>query len=348
MELIDILQMANDANASDVLLVAGMPPVIRTEGAIKKTELSSLSPTDVEKLLFSILNERQIDAYRKNNEVDITYNVSGVARFRVNVHKQRGSVAAALRRIPLNIPNLDDLGVPKTIIKDLCRLKSGLVLVTGQTGSGKTTTLAAMLDFINSDRACHIITIEDPIEFLHPHKKSVVEQREVYNDIDSFSLGLRNLLRQDPDVVLVGEMRDLETISASLSAAEAGQLVLATLHTSDASESMNRIIDVFPTHQQQQIRTQLATTIKGVLSQILVPKTTGKGRALACEMMVATPAIRNLIRDGHTHQIPNVIETGAKFGMRSMDKSLLTLYDKKIIDRGELLFHLKDKQRLEV
>lgn len=348
MELIDILQMANDANASDVLLVAGMPPVIRVEGRLKKTELPSLSPVDVETLLTNILNEKQINTYRENNEIDITYNVSGVARFRVNVHKQRGSMAAALRRIPLKIPDLDELGLSKTIVKDLCRLKSGLVLVTGQTGSGKTTTLAAMLDFINSERACHIITIEDPIEFLHPHKKAVVEQREVYNDVDSFSLGLRNLLRQDPDVILVGEMRDLETIAASLSAAEAGQLVLATLHTSDASESMNRIIDVFPTYQQQQIRTQLATTIKGVISQILVPKTTGKGRALACEIMAATPAIRNLIRDGNAHQIPNVIETGAKYGMHSMDKSLLNLYDKKIIDRSELLFYLKDKQRLEV
>ena len=348
MEVIDLLHVAHDANASDLILVVGSPPALRIDGAISITDLPVLTPKETERLIFSILSESQLAEYKERRELDASYAVSGMARFRVNIHQQRGSVAAAMRRIPLEIPSLEELGLPKDIITDLCRLRSGLVLVTGQSGSGKTTTLASMIDVINTERACHIITIEDPIEFLHRHKKSIVEQREVYDDSASFSSALRHIMRQNPDIILIGEMRDLETISTAITASETGQVVLATLHTIDASETMNRIIDVFPWRQQQQVRVQLASTIRGVISQRLLPSAHGKGLAVACEVMLGTPAIKNLLREGSVHQIQNVIETGAKYGMQSMDQALLNLYQNKLIDKNELLFNIKDKQREEV
>ncbi|NQT91036.1 MAG: type IV pilus twitching motility protein PilT [Candidatus Omnitrophica bacterium] len=348
MEITDLLQMANDAGASDIILVVGSPPAMRISGSIVLADLPTLTPQESKRLIFSMLNDKQRAEYEEKHELDTSYTVSGMARFRINVHQQRGSVAAAMRRIPLEVPNLDQLSLPKDILKDLCSLRGGLVLVTGQTGSGKTTTLAAMIDIINKERACHIITIEDPIEFLHKHKKSIVEQREVYIDSDSFPSALRNVMRQNPDIILIGEMRDLETITTAVTASETGQLVFATLHTIDASETINRIIDVFPWRQQQQIRVQLSTILRGVISQRLIPAAHGKGLVVACEILLGTPAARHLIREGNVPQLQNVIETSAKHGMQSMDQALLNLYNKKLIDKGELLLNLKNKDREEI
>jgi twitching motility protein PilT len=348
MEMIDILHMANDSKASDIMLVVGAPPALRIDGNVRKTDLPSLTKKETERLIFSILNENQRAGYQRHHDIDISYNVSGLARFRINIHQQRGSIAAAMRIIPPAIPTLDELNLPKEVITNLCSLKSGLVLVTGQSGSGKTTTLAAMVDLINSCRSCHIITIEDPIEYTHEHKKAIIEQREVSIDTNSFASALYNVLRQNPDIVLVGEMRDLETISTAITASEAGQLVLATLHTIDASETINRIIDVFPWKQQQQVKVQLSSVLNGVISQRLVQKARGNGMIVACEIMLGIPAVRNLIREGNSHHLQNVIETNAQHGMQSMDQALIDLFRRKIIDKDELLFNIKDKQRDDI
>ena len=345
MEIIDLLHMAKDASASDLILVVGTPPVLRINGNVKKTDLPALTPKEAERLIFSIIDEKQREQYQKHHDIDVSYAVSGLARYRVNIHQQRGSIAAAIRVIPLNIPSFDSLLLPKEAITRLCNLRSGLVLVTGQSGSGKTTTMASMIDFINSQRQCHIITIEDPIEFIHEHKKAVVEQREISVDSGSFQSALYHMVRQNADIVLVGEMRDLETISTAITASETGQLVFATLHTIDASETINRIIDVFPWRQQQQIRVQLSSTISGVISQRLVQKAYGNGMIVACEIMLGIPAVKNLIREGSAHHLQNVIETNVKHGMRSMDQALIDLYRKKLIEKDELLFNIKDKER---
>ena len=348
MEIADLLQLADDTNASDIILVVGSAPALRVDGSITLTDLPPLSPKESERLIFSMLSKEQIEEFQHRCELDISFNLSGLARFRVNVHKQRGSVAAAMRRIAFKIPSLDELRLPKRIIMDICRLRSGLVLVTGHSGSGKSTTLASMIDIINTQRACHIITIEDPVEYLHKHKKSLVEQREIFKDSPSFASALRHVVRQNPDIILIGEMRDLETISTAITASETGHLVFATLHTIDASETVNRIIDVFPWRQQQQIRVQLASTIRAVISQKLLPQAHGKGLIVSCEVMLGIPAVRTLVRDGNVHQLQNVIETSAKYGMHSMDQSLIDLYNKKYIDKDELLFNIKDKQREEI
>lgn len=348
MEMTDLLQMANDAKASDIILVAGIPPGFRVDGSIIMTDLMVLRPNEIERLVFSMLSQDNIEKYNKEHELDAGYTLSGVARFRVNIHKQRGSTAASIRRIPMEIPSLDELNLPVSVILELCRLRGGLVLITGQSGSGKTTTLASMLDVINAERPCHVITIEDPIEYLHTHKKAIVEQREIGADSASFGTALRNVMRQTPDVILVGEMRDLETISTAITASETGQLVFATLHTIDAVETINRIIDVFPWRQQQQVRVQLASTIRGVVSQRLLPKAHGKGLVVVCEIMLGTPAVKNLIREGNVHQLQSVVETGFKYGMQSMDQALISLYKKNLIDKDEFLFNIKDKERDEV
>ncbi|MFH1868165.1 MAG: PilT/PilU family type 4a pilus ATPase [Candidatus Omnitrophota bacterium] len=348
MEIIDLLQMANDAKSSDIILVAGIPPGFRVDGSIIMTDLQALTPNDIERLVFPLLSEKDIAKYNEESELDAAYTLSGVARFRINVHKQRGSTAAAIRRIPLDIPSIDELHLPKSVVLELCRLRGGLVLVTGQSGSGKTTTQASMIDVINSERPCHIITIEDPIEFVHSHRKAIVEQREVGIDSVSFGTALRNAMRQTPDVILVGEMRDLETITTAITASETGQLVFATLHTIDAVETVNRIIDVFPWRQQQQVRVQLASTLRGVVSQRLLPRAHGKGLIVACEVMLGTTAVKNLIREGSAHQLQSVVETNAKYGMQSMDQALISLYKKNMIDKDELLFNIKDKERDEV
>ena len=348
MEIMDLLQMTNEAGASDLILVVGSPPALRVDGVVRPTELEPLNPKEAERLIYSMLTKEQVELYRQQKELDLSYNVEGLARFRVNVHQQRGSIAAALRRIPLKIPSFKELGLPEAVIQRLCTARSGLVLVTGQAGSGKTTTLASMIDYINKNRSCHVITIEDPIEFLHKHNKSIVEQREVYKDSSSFGTALRYIMRQNADVILIGEMRDLETISTAITASETGQLVLATLHTIEASETINRIIDVFPWRQQQQIRVQLSTTLTGVISQRLLPKAHKDGRIVACEIMLGVPSIRHLIREGSVHQIYNVIETGAKHGMQSMDQDLIKLYQNKLITKDELLYNLKDKERDDI
>ncbi len=348
MEMMDLLQMANEAGASDLILVVGSPPALRVDGVIKPTELEPLTPKESERIIFSTLSKEQIELYQRQKELDFSYNVEGVARFRVNIHQQRGSLAAALRRIPFEIPTFKELGLSEKAIGQLCMARSGLVLVTGQAGSGKTTTLASMIDFINKNRSCHVITVEDPIEFLHKHNKSIVEQREVYKDAASFSGALRYIMRQNADVILIGEMRDLETISTAITASETGQLVLATLHTIEASETINRIIDVFPWRQQQQIKVQLSTTLTGVISQRLLPKAHKSGQVVACEIMLGVPSIRHLIREGNVHQIQNVIETGAKHGMQSMDQALIKLYQDNMITKEELLYNLKDKERDDI
>ncbi len=329
MNISKLLEKSVELNASDIHLVVGKPPVYRINGGlVEDNEYEILSSDKVRQLTYSILNEDQQKKFEKENELDFSFGISNIGRFRVNVHKQRGTIGVALRALSADIPPLDMLGLPKSVV-ELANHQNGLVLVTGPTGSGKSTTLASLIDKINVEKDHHIITIEDPIEYLHPHKKSLVEQREIASDTVSFISALKYILRQDPDVILVGEMRDLETIKAAITAAETGHLVFATLHTNDAAQTIDRIIDVFPTHQQAQIRLQLSTSLRGVVSQQLIPTKDGKGRKLACEVLIGTPAVANLIREAKTHQIYSTIETGARYGMLSMENSL-----KKLVEGG--------------
>lgn len=311
-------------DASDLHLQAGVPPTLRVDGSLKAIpDAPNLTAEEVEKLVMSLLDDEQKEILTRDKEVDLSFSFGNYGRFRVNAFHERGNLAAALRLIPSKIRTLDELGMPK-VLKELANLPRGLVLVTGPTGSGKSTTLAAMLDTVNTERAVHILTIEDPIEYAHQSKKSIVVQREIHYDTTSFGAALRSSLRQDPDVVLIGEMRDLETISSAITIAETGHLVLATLHTNSAAQSINRMVDVFPPHQQDQIRTQLAGMLQGIVAQRLIPAI-GGGRVVATEIMVVTGAIRNIIREGKTHQLDAVIQTGAEFGMQSMDKTLVGL-----------------------
>jgi twitching motility protein PilT len=316
---------------SDLHLTAGLPPMIRVHGDLRAIKgYRKLLPKDLQELIYSMLTQKQREIFEDNLELDVSYSLPGKARFRVNVFQQRDSVGAVMRLIPFEIKSLGDLGLPN-VVHEFANMRRGLVLVTGITGSGKSTTLASLIDIINQERAEHIMTVEDPIEFLHRHKKAVVNQREVGTDTQGFGQALKHVLRQDPDVILVGEMRDLETISTALTAAETGHLVFATLHTQDAPQSVDRIIDVFPPHQQQQIRIQLAGTLAGVVSQQLVPRRDGKGRAAAVEVLVATSAVRNLIREGKTHQIYTSIQVGGKFGMQVMDQHLAELVKTNVV-----------------
>ena len=336
MELFDLINYAIENKASDIHITVGVPPILRIDGVLKYFSQDKLYPKDIEKIVKEILNERQFKELESKGEIDTSYSSPGISRFRVNIYKQRGSYAIALRIIPFKIPTMEELRLP-SVVKDLARLPRGLILVTGPTGSGKSTTLASMIDLINKERSCHILTLEDPIEYLHKHNKSMVNQREIGTDSHSFANALRAALRQDPDVILVGEMRDLETISIALTAAETGHLVLSTLHTIGAAKTIDRIVDVFPPHQQQQIRVQLASVIQAIISQQLLPKANGEGRVAAFETMVATPAIRNLIREEKIHQIDTVIQTSRKQGMQTMDYSLLELYQNGIISKETLL-----------
>jgi twitching motility protein PilT len=325
LSLIDILNFVAERNASDLHLVAGGQPFVRLNGDLLRLEnYPKLTPDDVQTLVYSILAERQQERLEEELELDISYSIPGKARFRVNCYYQRDSLAAAFRLIPFDLKSVADLGLPKQVA-DLARVPRGLVLVTGATGSGKSTTLASLIDIVNSERRGHIMTIEDPIEFLHHHKRSAVSQREVGVDTESFSEALKRVLRQDPDVILVGEMRDLETISTAITAAETGHLVFATLHTQDAPQTIDRIIDVFPPAQQPQIRVQLSTTLQGVVTQQLLQTADGKGRAVACEILIVTPAVRHLVREGKVHQIYTVMQTGSQFGMQTMDASIAEL-----------------------
>jgi twitching motility protein PilT len=329
--LYDMLKMMIEKNASDLHITTGSPPRLRVDGKLVNLDHPPLTPTDTKALCYSILTDAQKHKYEEHNELDLSFGVKGLSRFRSNIFMQRGAVAGAFRTIPFEIRGFKELGVPE-IVNDLCKKPRGLILVTGPTGSGKSTTLAAMIDRINEERYDHIITIEDPIEYLHPHKKSLINQREVNADTVSFKSALRYVLRQDPDVVLIGEMRDLETIEAALTVSETGHLTLATLHTNSAVQTINRIIDVFPPHQQEQIRVQLSFVLEGIFAQQLIAKKSGIGRVLAVELLVPNPAIRNLIREDKIHQIYSMMQTGqSKYGMQTMNQSLYELYSKGFI-----------------
>lgn len=330
MNLVELVNLGSEMKASDIHITVGIPPTYRVNGDLSPVGENKLTPDDTKALVIEAMNERQYKLLEEKGEIDFSYSSPGFARYRVNAYKQRGSYGMALRIIPLSIPTIDSLGLP-SVIKDLARLPRGLVLVTGPTGSGKSTTLASMVDQINNERNCHILTLEDPLEYLHKHKKAMVNQREIGSDSQSFGNALRGALRQDPDVILVGEMRDLETISIAITAAETGHFVLSTLHTSGAAKTIDRVIDVFPPHQQQQVRVQLSSVIQGIVSQQLLPKADGKGRIAAHEILIATPAIRNLIREDKIHQIDTAIQTGAKLKMQTMDSSLIDLYMRGLI-----------------
>jgi twitching motility protein PilT len=321
----EVLTRMVELRASDVHLTPGFCPAVRVRGQIAPLDdIPELSPQQTREVVYSILNDDQRKRFENDQQLDFAYAIPGVARFRVNCFFQRGAISAAFRHIPQEIKSLEDLGLP-AVLNDFTRKPRGFVLVTGPTGSGKTTTLAAMLDAINREREEHILTIEDPIEFMHPHRKCIVNQREIGADAPDFSKALKAALRQDPDVILVGEMRDIETISTALTAAETGHLVFATLHTQSTSQTVDRIIDVFPAEQQHQVRMQLSIALQGIVTQQLLPTVDGAGRTCACEVLVPTPAIRNLIREGKTHQIYSAIQTSGASGMQTMDAHLAQL-----------------------
>jgi twitching motility protein PilT len=347
--LVELLLMMLERGASDLHITAGARPAIRVNGELTQIdEYPVLTPPVIQRVMYAAITQRQREIFEEELELDFAYSVPGRARFRVNMYRQRDSVGAAFRIIPFEIKKLEDLGVPNAVA-NFAALPRGFVLVTGPTGSGKSTTLASVLDLANRNRKDHIMTCEDPIEFLHRHQQCLVNQREVGEDTKSFQNALKHVLRQDPDIILVGEMRDLETIGVALTAAETGHLVYATLHTQDAAQTIDRVIDVFPPHQQQQVRAQLAQAIQGVVCQTLARTTDGKGRVVACEVMVATPAIRNLIREGKTHQIYSAMQAGAKYGMQTMDQHLADLVNKGRItyDTGlEKCHHIEDFNRL--
>jgi len=346
MNLLSLLKETTAKGASDLHLVAGISPTIRIDGNLKALEEKSLTPEEIKSLIYSVISAEKIAQFEKSHELDFSFGVSGVGRFRTNVHVQRGSIAVAIRRLPDHIPSLSELHLP-SILGDLALKKRGLILVTGPTGCGKSTTLAAMVGIVNEERPAHIITIEDPMEYLHSHEKSVVEQREVGSDTFSFAESLRRCLRQDPDVILIGEMRDLETIATAITAAETGHLVLATLHTPDAPGAVDRCIDVFPPHQQSQIRTQLANTLQAVIAQILLPQKNDRGRVPAVELLLASSAMRNLIRTGKSHQLPTVMETGIQLGMRTMDQALKDLVNRDMVSYETAVVRVRNRTVFE-
>lgn len=341
----ELLKFAVEMGASDVHITVGLPPMLRINGRITRCNGDILLPKDTEVYVKEILSEDNYAKYLTLGEADVSYALPGIGRFRVNVFKQRGSSALVLRLIALKVPTLDGLKMPP-ILKTMTEKTRGLVLVTGPTGSGKSTTLAAMVNEINRTRSTHIITLEDPIEYLHKHDQSIVNQREIGNDTYSYANALRAVLREDPDVILVGEMRDLETIGIAITAAETGHLVFSTLHTIGASKTVDRVIDVFPPNQQQQIKVQLSAVLEGVISQQLIERIDETGRACALEIMTTTSAIRNLIREGKTHQIDSMVQTGYKYGMKSMDMSLAELYKKGMISEEEALNYAVDQETL--
>jgi twitching motility protein PilT len=332
LDFAEVLLQVMERNASDLHLTAGSPPMIRQHGKLHALDYPLLTPQTTREVVYSILTNDQRQKLETDWQIDLAYSIPGRARFRVNAYFQRAALSAALRLIPHDIPRLGELGLPP-VLEEFTKKPRGFVLVTGPTGSGKSTTLAAMLDRINEVRHEHILTIEDPIEFLHRHKRCIVNQRELGADAQTFGLGLKAALRQDPDVILVGEMRDLETISTALTAAETGHLVFATLHTQDTAQTVDRIVDVFPPEQQQQVRVQLSVSLQGIVTQQLLPRADGQGRAVGCEILVPTPAVRNLIREGKTHQIYSALQTGGQFGMQTMDAALAQLVREQKITR---------------
>lgn len=322
---------------SDLHITVGIAPCVRVDGSLNPLAgWTSLTPADSEALVGAALSDAQRRVFDATNELDTSYGVAGVSRFRMNAYRQRGSAGAVFRAIPFAIPALEDLGLPLSIER-FAHLPRGLVLITGPTGSGKSTTMASLLDIANKTRSGHIVTIEDPIEYLHSHKRCVVNQREVGADTADFSVALKHVLRQDPDIILVGELRDLETTSVAVTAAETGHLVLATLHTQSAAQTIDRLIDIYPPHQQGQIRTQLANCLQGVVTQALAPRKDGAGRTVVCEILVASPAVRSLIREGKMHQIPTVMQSSGALGMVSFDQSLANSYSEQLISRSTAL-----------
>jgi len=346
LDLKDLLKLTVEKQASDLHLTENSPPILRIDGKLVLVEHPILTREELKKSIYSMLSDIQKEKFEKDRELDFSLALHGFERFRVNVHLQKGSVEAAFRRIPIYVPSINELGLPP-VIKDLSRKPNGLVLITGPTGAGKTTTLASMINLINEDRSCVIMTIEDPIEYVFKNKKSVIKQREVYSDTHSFAEALKRCLRQDPNVIVVGEMRDLETISTALTAAETGHLVLATLHTPDAAQTIERIIDVFPSSQQHQVRVQLSAALQGIVAQILLPRAEGEGRVLATEVLIATPAIRNLIREQQIEQIPTAVQTGIQYGMHTMDSSLRLLYEEGVITYEDALMKAKNIEEFQ-
>lgn len=343
----ELLTVLVNRRGSDLHITAGSPPRIRIDGRLLETEYEVLSAKDTQKLIYSVLDEEQVVRFEKNWELDFSFGIEGLGRFRTNVFLQRGAVGAVFRLIPEEIKTFEELGLPKDVCEYICSQPKGLVLVTGATGSGKSTTLAAMIDYINTHEEGHIITIEDPIEFVHRSKKCLVNQREVGSDTKDFKVALRSALREDPDVVLIGEMRDLETVEAALTISETGHLAFATLHTSDAAQTINRIVDIFPPYQQQQIRTQLSMTLQAVFCQQLLPRASGKGRVLCCEIMIANSAIRSLIRDNKIPQIYSIIQTSGKLGMKTMNQSLYELLVAGKITKEVAFNYTPDPKELE-
>ncbi len=347
MAINELLTIAVNQKASDLHLTVGRPPMLRVYGELVPISNEiELNNAMVRELVSPMLDGSRQKTLDEKGQVDFSYGITNLGRFRVNLFRQRGAVSGVMRLIPTQIPDLSMLGIPE-VVKTFADKSRGLVLMTGPTGSGKTTTLAALIDLINTNRSCHIITLEDPIEFLHKHKKSIINQREVGADTDSFASALRAALREDPDVILVGEMRDLETIQTALTAAETGHLVFATLHTNDATQTVDRIIDVFPPHQQQQIRMQLSVTLQGIVAQQLIPKFNQPGRVLATEILIATGAIRNLIREGKTYQLPSSLQTGGKLGMQTLDASLKSLYQRRLISLQEAMMRASDQEEFK-
>ncbi len=332
LDFADVLIQVMEMGASDLHMTSGSPPMVRRRGALVALDYPPLTPQHVREVVYSILTNDQRQRLETDWQIDFAYSIPGRARFRVNAYFQRASLGAAFRLIPQEMPALDSLGMPP-ILREFTKKPRGFVLVTGPTGSGKSTTLAAMLDVINAERREHIMTIEDPIEFLHRHKNCIVNQREIGADAQTFALALKAALRQDPDVILVGEMRDLETISTALTAAETGHLVFATLHTQDTAQTVDRIVDVFPPEQQHQVRVQLSVALQGIVTQQLLPTADGKGRVVAAEILVPTPAVRNLVREGKTHQLYSTLQTGGTHGMQTMDASLADLVRRQKISR---------------
>jgi twitching motility protein PilT len=346
MNIHDLFDLVAQEKASDLLISAGAPPILRINGQLFRSRTDSLTPEDTERLIFDFLDDAQKARFERDKELDFSLAVGRKHRFRVNVYLQKGAVTAALRPIPEKIPDLADLGLPSGVV-DLTKRKQGLVLVTGPTGHGKTTTLAALIDRVNNERACHIVTIEDPIEYVHSHKRSIVDQREVGGDTHAFKNALKYVLRQDPDVILVGEMRDLETIQAALTAAETGHLVFATLHTNDSCQTVDRIIDVFPGDQQQQIRFQLSMVLLAIVAQRLLPRSDQPGRVLASEFLMNNIAIANLIREGKTHQVYSVLETSHKEGMQTMDRAVKALFKAGKISEDDAIAHMRNPKDLK-
>ena len=345
LSLRELLEEMINKGASDLHLTAGLPPQFRVDGALENSSFESLSPDDTRALAYSVLNDEQKKTFENTKELDLSFGVQGISRFRANVFLQRGVTTMAIRQIPYQILTFDQLGLPEAV-RRFAEMPRGLVLVTGPTGSGKSTTLASIVDFINTNRACHILTIEDPIEYVHNHKKSIVNQRELATDTNSFPNALKYVLRQDPDVILIGEMRDRETIASALTIAETGHLAMATLHTNSTYESINRIVDVFPENQQSQIRAQLAFVLEGVMTQQLIPRAKGRGRVMCCEVMVCTPAIKALVRDNKIHQIYGTMQAGQKFGMQTMNQALFAAYMNREISYEEGLARSGDREEL--